>query len=309
MAEVDIGQYTKASQRFRDEFIPAHKGIVFTSRDVLSFFRVDRLTDPVMVKRAFGRVLYELSHSKEPRLEQTGKQYRVIDRTLKIIEWHKALRNDTLEIKWPYDHEEQTNFGFDESIKIYPGDLIVVAGEGNKGKTTFALNFVVENMDIYPCFYFTSEFNASKFTDRMASFNWVNIFKKDGTPKFILAEQDQNWQDIIQPNAINVVDWVYLEDDAWKMRGVMRNIIKNVGRGIALVVIQKRSYKQVGEGGEGTMDLASVYLTIRYDEKLGSNVLRVNKVKSPKNIDPNYQQFTFKIVQNGAKFHDIQELK
>ncbi len=319
MTDPEQGLYAKALQRLRTEFFPAYRDKTFTSDDVHRFFLVDRTKEPTKVKKAIGDALFNLSHvNKKAELEQHGKTYRLIDRELNVIEWWKAVKGDTSKINWPRGVEDNTSFGFEDSIKIYPKDLIVIAGEGNSAKTAFCLNFMIENMDTYPCYYFTSEFNDAKFIDRMSHFDWVNIYKEDGTPKFILAEQAAHWQDVIQPNGINIIDWVYMDDEMWKIRTVMKNIIANLDRGIALVVIQKRSYKQVGEGGEGTKDLASVYFTIRNDKELKCPVLKVEKVKTPNTgidaegqtiLNPNFREWSFRVVQQGAKFHDITPLE
>ncbi len=318
MVDSEQGLYATALQRLKTEFLPSQTGKTFTSEDVYRFFQIDRRPNAVKAKKALGLVLYNLSQvNKKPDLEQNGKTYRIIDRTLNLIEWHKAKERDMLKIKYPRGIEDNTSFGFEDSILIYPKDLIVIAGEGNTAKTVFCLNLMVENMNTYPCYYFTSEFNESKFKDRMSHFNWVNIYKEDGTPQFTLAEQTQHWQDVIQPNAFNIIDWIYLDDEMWKVRTIMKNIIANLDRGIAVVVIQKRSYKQVGEGGEVTKDLASVYCTIRNDKELKQPVLKVEKVKSPNTgideegntiINPNFREWSFQIVQSGSRFYQITAL-
>lgn len=315
MADIQKGLYAKALQRLRDEFFPAYRGKTFNSEEVYRFFQIDRRPNAIDAKKALGQVLYNLSHvNKDAELEQHGKIYRIIDRSLNTIEWWKAQKGDTLKINYPHGVEDNTSFGFEDSILIYPKDLIVIAGEGNTAKTAFCLNLMIENMDTYSCYYFTSEFNDAKFIDRMSRFDWVNIYKDDGTPKFVLAKQSQHWQDVIQPDAINIVDWIYLNDEMWKVRTIMGNIIDNLNRGIAVIVLQKRSYKQVGEGGEGTKDLASVYFTIRNDKELKMPVLKVEKVKSPGSgidgegktiLNPNFREWSFQIVQQGSRFHNI----
>jgi hypothetical protein len=304
------GIYAKALHRLRDEFFPAFRDKTFTSDDVYRFFQIDRKPNSVEAKKALSQVLFNLSQvNKKKELEQSGKTYRVIDRSLEVIEWWKAKKGDTITLNYPRGIEDESSFGFEDSIQVYPRDLFVLAGEGNTAKTAWCLNFMVENMDNYPCYYFTSEFNDAKFIDRMDHFDWVEVFRPDGTPKFTLIEQTQYWQDKIQPNAINIIDWIYLSDEMWKIRDIMKNIILNLDRGIAVVVLQKRSYKQVGEGGEGTKDLASVYLTIRNDKELQLPVLKVEKVKSPGKTNPNFKEWSFRIVQQGSKFHDITLLK
>lgn len=309
------GLYAKAMQRMKEEFFPAFQGKTFTSDDIYRFFQIDRRPNAVEAKLAIAQVLYNLSRvNKIPTLEQTGKVYRIINRDLNIIEWWNAKRGDTLKLKYPRGIEDQTSFGFEDSIVLYPKDLIVIAGEGNTAKTVWCLNFMVENMDSYPIYYFTSEFNDVKFLDRMSRFDWVNIYKEDGTPKFILAEHSEHWQDVIQPDAINIIDWIYLDDEMWKIRTIMKNIISNLNRGMAVIVLQKRSYKTVGEGGESTKDLSSVYLTIRNDKELHKPVLKAEKVKTPGSgqdeigntiINPNFREWSFEIVQGGSRFHNI----
>ena len=315
MVEIGHGLYARALERFRTEFMPTNYGKTFNSDDVYKFFEISRKPNATEIKRALGQVLFNLSNkNKVKELEQNGKSYRIIDRTLNTIEWWKAQRGDTLKLNWPRGVEDSSSFGFEDSIVVYPKDLIVLAGEGNSAKTSFCLNLMIENMDYYPVYYFTNEFNSPKFIDRMSHFDWVKLYKEDGTPKFTLAEQSQNWQDVIQPNALNIVDWIYLDDEMWKVRTVMKSIIANLDRGIAVVVIQKRSYKQVGEGGEATKDLASVYFVIKNDQETGRKVLKVEKVKTPgagQNskgetiIDPNYKKWSFTVVQSGSRFHDI----
>jgi len=309
MAIDTTGLYKRAKEAFEQKFMPVYQGKNFTSEDVYHFFSVDRKPNAVEFKRVLGQVLYELSQrNKSRQLEQTGRYYRIINRTLNEIEWWNAKRGDIFPFVWPYGVEDNTSFGFDENIVIYPKDLIVIAGEGNSAKTTICLNMVVNNMDAYPIYYFSSEFNAPKFADRMSHFDWVDIYDAKGKPKFILAEHTHHWQDVIQPNAINIIDWIYLADETWKIRDIMKSVVASLDRGIAVIVLQKRSYKTVGEGGEATKDLASVYFTIRNDKELRQPILKVEKVKTPGINNPNFKQYSFRVVQSGSKLHDIQEL-
>lgn len=306
--------YARALQRLRTEFFPAFLGKTFTSDEVYRYFLVDKMSNAVEVKKALGLALYNLSQvNKKRQLEQTGRTYRIIDRELNVIEWWKAMRGDTLDIRYPRGVEDESSFGFEDSILVYPKDAIVIAGEGNTAKTAWCLNFMIENMDKYPCYYFTSEFNDAKFRDRMGHFRFAELFKPDGMPKFTLVEQTENWQDKIQPNAINIVDWVYLDDEMWKVRTIIKNIIASLTRGIAVVVLQKRSHKTHGEGGESTKDLASVYLTIRNDTSLGKVVLKAEKVKTPRTVtdnghfigNPNFREWSFEVIESGSQFHNI----
>ena len=300
------GLYSRAKQGFEEKFLPLQIGKTFTSDDVYKFFGLNAKSEHIPYKKALGDVLYNLSKvNKNPTLEQKGKVYRIIDRDLKVIDWHKNTEKGTVKFVWPYGPQDQTTFGFDENILLYKGDMVVLAGEGNRGKTAFALNVLANNLEM-PCYYFTSEFNPPKFRDRMQEFKWVTIFKDDGTPRFTLCEQTDNWHDVIQPDALNIIDWIKLEDNMYKIRGIMDGIKAKLRDGLAVIITQKRTNKQYGEGGEYAKDLASVYLLLSYDDKNKENILYVDKVKTPNPdaTDPNFKKYAFNIYR-GAEFANI----
>lgn len=311
----DKGLYSRALTALREQWLPMQKGKTFTNDDVYRFFKLDRLGDvegytSAEYKKAFGDALYNITHvNKVATLEQTGNRYRLIDSTLREIKWWDGDAQPPFELVWPYGVEDESGFGFEDSIILTEGDIIGLSGEGNRGKTTFCLNITVNNCDKYECVYFTSEFNDVKFRRRIAKFDWVDIWKPDGTPKFRLAKQEQNFQDVIVPDAINIIDWIRLDDEPWKINQIMDKIQSKLGKGICIVSLQKRTYKSHAVGGEGSMDYASAYFTLYHDKNLMSDVLKVEKVKEPGNSNPNFKKFKFMIVEGGSRFHGIEEIK
>lgn len=310
---MEQGEYSRANERLHTEFLPFQGGKTFTSEDVFNFFQLQKypVEQGQRLKHVILEILYNKSRKyKKPELEQDGKRYRVIDPTLNEIKWWENTERKTLEINWPYGAEDYTTFGFEESIVVYPGDVIGLAGEGNKGKTTFALNYLINNLDKYPeSIYFTSEFNEMKFRDRIKGFDWVNIYDDKGLPRFILAKHEENFQDVIRPKANNIIDWVDMPDEPWKIGQIFRRAASVVTTGNVFIVMQKRSYKTFAVGGESAMDYASAFFTITYDKGLNSNVLKVEKVKTPGTVNPNYKKFRFGIEKGGAKLFGIEEIK
>jgi len=310
MIETEQRLYARALEAFRLKFMPAHRGVIFNREQIYQFFGIKATTENTTYKRAIGDVLYNLSKvNKEPELEQISKSsYRIIDDKIREIPWWDAKAGDKLNIRYPYGVEDATEFGFEESIILYPGDMICLAGEGNRGKTAFALNFLFNNMNKFKeSILFTSEFNPPKFRDRISHFTWVNLMDENGKPKFKVAKQEENFQDVIIPDALNIIDWINLTDEPWKISDIMDKIQNKLGNGLALVVLQKRSYKTYAVGGEASKDYASAYFTISYDKEQQSNILFVEKVKTPGEKNPNFKKFSFKIVNQGSMFHDIRE--
>ncbi len=311
----DKGLYARAHKAFEERFIPAHRGVTFNREKVYSFLGVKSIPEFMPYKEALGQVLYKLSdknkENKNPILEQVGRDsYRIVETELNEIIWWEDKERRILDIRWPYGAEDTSEFGFEETIVIYPGDVIGLAGEGNKGKTCLALNFLVNNLDKFPeSIYFTSEFNDAKFRERIKAFDWVNIYREDRKPKFRLAKHEENFQDVLIPTALNIIDWIDLPDEPWKVGQIFKKASNKLTTGICFICMQKRSYKPFAVGGEGAMDYASAFFTIVYDKSIPSNVLKVEKVKEPGIVNPNYKKFSFGIERGGAKLFAIQEIK
>ncbi len=312
MTETEQGLYAKALEAFRTKFMPAHRGVSFDRKAVYDFLGIKNLPQFTAHKKAIGDMLYNLSKiNKVPELEQTSKSsYRIIEGEINEIVWWEDKERRVLDIRWPYGVEDTSEFGFEDSIVIYPGDVIGLAGEGNKGKTCLALNFLLNNMDKFPDnVYFTSEFNDAKFRERIKEFEWVNIYNESGRPKFRLAKHEENFQDVIIPTALNIIDWVDLPDEPWKIGQIFKKASNKLTTGLCFICMQKRSYKPFAVGGEAAMDYASAFFTIVYDKSIPSNVLKVEKVKESGVFNPAYKKFSFGIEKGGAKIFGIQEVK
>lgn len=306
------GLYKEAMDKLVNEYFPIMKGRVFNSQDVWQHLGITNHPDHTQYKKAVAQVLYNLTWvNKKPTLKQMGRRdYRVIERDTPQIRWWEDEGKPIEGLIWPYGIDDGSSFGFDESVLLFPGDAIVMAGEGNQGKTTWAINFMIANMDKFPCTYISSEFNEPKFKYRMSQFGkWADIFNGNGEPKFELLPRTRYIEDLIADRKDNliIVDWIRVTEGAnpWEIRGVIEDIMKPVDKGIVIIILQKRSYKKVGEGGEGSVDLSSVYLT------LGKSKMWVERVKSPNveaGYNPNYKLYGFELIDGNTKFHNIREV-
>ncbi len=244
------------------------------------------------------------------RLGKHDGNYRITELPKKPIEWWKVENVQTLKLGFPLDPDTQSGFGFADNIVTYPKDLHVVTGVSNQGKTAYCLNFILENMDNYPCRYITSEFNAVKFKDRMARYNWANILDENGEPKFeTIPLEDEYYEDQIDPDKINVIDWINLPGDFWQIGTIMRSIQSKLNNGMCLISLQKSEEKTLGRGGDFSRDLASFYLAIDPIAK-GVSARKLTVVKA-KVCSQRYLEgvmFLFDIIQ-GAKFDKIREVK
>jgi hypothetical protein len=234
-------------------------------------------------------------------LEKINKLYRYIDNTYKPFDFLNASDAPPLDIRFPVG-ADGSRFGFDGHAVVSPGDIIVVAGVSNMGKTTFALDFLWQNMDNYPCFFMGNELFPAKFKRRISRMTWNNPLREDGTLKFDITRRLNSWKDIIKPDHINIIDWINLDDNFYKIGSIIEGIQDKLHSGIALINLQKDGSKALGLGGGFSEHLASLYLTIDF------NRLTVRKLKEWKDINTNGKVFGFEITTGGTQFNNIRPL-
>jgi hypothetical protein len=289
--------YKQVSRRI-DTWLEIHKGETFD---------LDLLCRQLEIASADGRIAAAKKLSYEVTrgiLDKKNRYYRYIVRDKEVIDWLNASDEPILDISWPYGFEDNTKFGFDGSIRISRGDVIVVAGVTNTGKTTFCLNFLWRNMDKFHCVLMGNEYNGAnfKFKANILS-NWINPKDKDGKPKFELISRHSSWQDIIDPNGINIIDWLNIPDNFFQIGSVIEEIKTKHPNGISLIAIQKDPLKIAGMGGMFSMHLPSLYIAMDFER------MTVLKAKAYNGHNPNGEIYGFKITNSGTMFDDIHKIK
>jgi len=239
---------------------------------------------------------------KQGKFEKNSKSYRYIDSTLTLLNWNEVEKSENLKLAWPFGVEDESTFGFEESVLIPEKGVIVLAGVTNTGKSTFCRNFLWCNMDHYHCTYFSSETSAEDFADYASRMDWREPMNGNG-PKFNLVYRTRDWKDVIQPDDINIIDWLNIGDNFYQIGQVIEGIKEKLNKGIVLIAIQKDPQKEYGLGGMFSEHLASLYLSIDFSR------LTVKKAKKWHNINPNGTMWGFDIVNSGTHFHRIHEVK
>ena len=222
-------------------------------------------------------------------IEREGKRrgsFRRINTDCPEIDWRNAP-TESIDISFP--------LGIEEFVKIMPGNLIVIAGESNAGKTAFLLNFIRRNMYRHDVHYFSSEGGKEEHRLRLLEFPPDEATGRPVDWRHHLYECDGDFQDHIRPDAFNIIDFLEVYDDFYRIGGMLQAIHSKLDNGIAVVVIQKNPGALHGLGGARSIEKARLYLSL----EPGLCTIRKAKIWRNKALNPNGLSLGFSIV-NGC---------
>jgi len=181
-----------------------------------------------------------------------NKRTRKVTTDVRRIDFKAAGKRTPLDIGLPFDIQKL--------VHIYPGNIIVLAGAANTGKTAFMLNVIRLNMHFFPVFYWSSEMGKDELALRLERFPGIGL----GEWNFEAWERTRDFADVIVPDAINIIDYYEFAggEAFYQISEGFRAIWEKLGTGIALVAIQKARNRQTGRGGDFGLEKPRLYLSM-----------------------------------------------
>jgi hypothetical protein len=152
------------------------------------------------------------------------------------------------------------------------------------------MNFLAENIHHNPVLM-GNEFTTldgeptPRFLNRLDDMDmnkdggWVNWLTLDGGDGFTLLPVREDYAEHIIKDRINLIDWINIDTGEHYLIGtILEGIKRQIGKGIAIVAIQKAEGAGAGRGGQFTKDFTDCELLI---DKLGKSetLLTIGKVK------------------------------
>lgn len=195
--------------------------------------------------------------------------------------------------------------GIETYADIMPHNVVVIAGESNVGKTAFLLNAAHMNMNgKVPIHYFTCEGGEAELLMRVKLFD-------DGQPedwRVNFYERYSDFADVIRPDEINIIDFLEIHEDFYRIGGIIKDIHDRLRKGIAIIAIQKDPKSDFARGGSATIEKARLYISLKYDPKERCGICQIVKAKKWRlpEVNPNGLSVKYKLI-HGAKFRVSEE--
>jgi len=227
------------------------------------------------------------------RLQEPGT-YRMVEK-IESVNIRDVVEEDPQEIWLP--------FGLDRYVDVYPGNLIIIAGVTNAGKSAVILNMIRKNMDRRKCWYFSTEMNAETIRKRLkkskhdlSSWNFE-----------IIENWDQSAQ-TMKPDDLNFCDWIDPGEEPFRVVAKLSEIQARMRKGMAIVAMQKNLNTESAIGGQQTKSKAAIYLTVDpvdINDFTRGHKMKVVKAKAFDGENPNGFECRFKII-NGIDFFEME---
>jgi len=218
--------------------------------------------------------------------------YRLVDDEAPEEHWQNANKM-SVPLRFPFELEK--------FVRILPKSLIILAGSSGAGKTALLYNIVVLNMYDFEMHLFNSEMGLMQIQER---FNAIDPNIPHPAP-FHMRSRQENFADVIEPNAVNLVDYLDLDSEVYMIGKELKDILHNLRDGVAIVAIQKPPGRDLGYGAGYSVKSASLYLS------MDAGKLKIVKARERAigDVDPLNKTWGFHLDNNGANFIDIWEVE
>ncbi len=234
---------------------------------------------------AVRNIMFQLAEQREVRPIGHRGEYKVVTQ-VQPVKVSGKIRREPIELFFPRDFDTMMEMDFAGDIVIREGDLILLSGQSNYGKTTLCMNFCGENIEKQPVLMGNEYTNidgepAPRFLTRLDDMDWVNWTNGDGSDNFVLLPVREDYAEHIVKDKINIIDWINLPTELYMISSVMESIKRELGKGVGIIAIQKAEGTTAGRGGQFTKDFADCELLL---DRFGQSevLLTIGKVKEYK---------------------------
>jgi hypothetical protein len=239
----------------------------FTTRQLYADLGILDRGDKATARKALERI-------KGTTIERDGEQagsYRIILDRLQEMDLENVSM-ESLDLWMPFDLHNKAS--------VLPGNLIVVAGGPDAGKSSFLLNVIKRNVDRWQCHYFNSEMGPEELRKRLDLFGDFPRKHKN----FHAYERSNDFQDVVRTGkyTLNLIDYLELTDEFYKVSKLMSDIHRNLNGAIAVVAIQTKTGTDMPLGGQRALEKARLAVSLKAGNRTEPNIATILKCKNRK---------------------------
>ena len=217
--------------------------------------------------------------------QKSNRQWRYVNKRVTALDFKTASSAGVLPLKWP--------MGIERFVNLFSGNLVVVAGSPNAGKAALLLNFVRLNQEDFPVYYFCSEMGSVELRNRLGQFPDMAV----DDWRFQAFDRAADFEDVIRPDCVNVIDYLEMTDEIYRVNTHLTSMSHKVGTGLAIVALQKKVGAALGRGAEFSLEKPRLYLSM---DRGKLSIVKGKSWANPK-VDPNGLSVGFKIT-GGCQF-------
>ncbi len=263
----------------------------FTYDDIYRDLTVVDNTNKGNVRKAIDRLIEKGTVKAHPDIK---RKFRSVGVEAEIMNWQGITEGQDLKLLWP--------FGLEKYIKMFAGNIAVIAGEKDAGKSAFCFEFIVMNMYQRDIVYLSSEMVEEELAERLRPFGV-------GEWRFEARRLRGHPADSIQPEKINIIDYLELSDNFYQVAGKIREVFDRLTTGMAIICLQKDYNAKSGRGAAFSEEKARLYLTMDVGGRGESSKLAIKIGKNWKDpaVNPKGMSWNYKLL-NGCKFVNVTEI-
>ncbi len=227
-------------------------------------------------------------------------------------------RRPLFDLRFPRDFDTGMEMEFSDAINMREGDLITLGGVKSMSKTTICMLFCAENINVRPILM-GNEYTvlvddrfepAPRFLSRLDTLSehveWVD---ENGLDKFTLLPVKEDYAEHIVRDRINIIDWINLSGDKnFDIGKVLEGIKAQLGRGVAIIALQKGEGALNPRGGQFVRDFSDVELLLDPFGRMGDVLLTVRGAKEATRPIVG-KTYAYSIGHSGTQILDFREVK
>lgn len=302
--------------RLRD-YLQLSQGKVVNLKDLRTYFRIESgSSDDTLLRTHMSTTLV-----KDRTIRSSGKGdgfYKVVRQVKPVQVFDKSReRRPPFKLILPCDKYGE-EMAFAKYIVIREGDLISIGGVKSKGKTALCLLIAAENIDEGPVLM-GNEYTvlvkdryepAPRFLHRLDRMSeWVEWVNGDGSDKFTLLPVRDDYAEHIVKDKLNIIDWINLDANAlYDIGKVLEDIKANLGRGVAIVALQKGEDYTNPRGGQFVRDFSDVEILLDGFGSCEDDILLTLKGVKEKTAPIVGRKYAYTIINGGTQIDNFREV-